>query len=538
MQPCKVFVGFVLGIGCTANEPPTGCYEVPEDSSSLFSVRDAHTIVFVLDDSRELEPYQPQLKQALLDFVQTMVNPPCVSGLELTPNPSDPFGVCPRGQRFLARYYWHRNWQPRSAFSFAFVRGSRQGTPECDDAYAQHAGVPLAAGSQSDGVFHWRPQDWDDPHSGAEKLEMLLGQIDDALQQWEMTDCAAQQPLEAVYQLFIDPEATDPRTMAFREHAQSTGAELVFISGTDDQSADPSGLLPIERYANLMGADGICLNSRTLSPLECDAPVINPFGLSSDAPIRLRQFDVLGPAVVEGPDCPVSFDGLSRVDPRVEGSRLTQARQSGVPHGFNHALCIDTLDSPVNDAFMAPLLDYGGGAIDFKMQCGPAEPLAADLLDADPASPDFGRVACRAFQVQVPELGHSCECEARGLLSISADQVPRGVKRETLEALAVEGVDPNCSCEVPNCLCEVPQLSGVDLERCRDDSLMSEADEPTGFCYVDADLGLGKPDATCPLGPRQFRVMGWNARETSRTWVACLDQPCQSLTAATEDDRR
>lgn len=104
---------------------------------------------------------------------------------------------------------------------------------------------------------------------------------------------------------------------------------------------------------------------------------------------------------------------------------------------------------------------------------------------ADPASPDFGRVACRVFVANRADSG-ACGCDIPGERPLGS------IDTETARQRFVDfGYCSNACCE-SLCFCELLQLSGDALARCQagiDDTSLDIA----GFCYVEPDVGVGDP---------------------------------------------
>ena len=143
-------------------------------------------------------------------------------------------------------------------------------------------------------------------------------------------------------------------------------------------------------------------------------------------------------------------------------------------------------------------------------------------LAIDPAD---GTVACNLVET-IPQPEGPCVCDPA-----VARQVPDAVLSSVVrEQLATQPGDP-CGENDPNCtgacLCEVLQVQQVAtnpsnaLDVCRNDENASGVE---GWCYVDADLGVGNPDIveSCPATQRRLlRFVGRGLEANTTTFVAC-----------------
>jgi hypothetical protein len=145
-------------------------------------------------------------------------------------------------------------------------------------------------------------------------------------------------------------------------------------------------------------------------------------------------------------------------------------------------------------------------------------PLLVDALD--------GTVACNLVEtIPRPEGGTCPPCNpmtARAVPDPIVDTVVRG--QLVNQPGDPCGDDEDCS---NACLCEVLQVQQVPtnppdaLTRCREDP---EATGVEGWCYVDADKGLGNPALVenCPATEqRLLRFVGGGLESGTTTFVAC-----------------
>jgi len=136
-----------------------------------------------------------------------------------------------------------------------------------------------------------------------------------------------------------------------------------------------------------------------------------------------------------------------------------------------------------------------------------------------------GTVACNLVET-IPQPEGECECDpnfARQRPDDVLDSVVRGQLSTELGRPCGEA-DPNCT---RACLCEVLQVQQVQtnppnaLEVCRDDP---DASGVEGWCYVDADQGLGNEELVenCPATQRRLlRFVGRGLEPNTTTFVAC-----------------
>jgi hypothetical protein len=136
-----------------------------------------------------------------------------------------------------------------------------------------------------------------------------------------------------------------------------------------------------------------------------------------------------------------------------------------------------------------------------------------------------GTVACNLVETS-PQPEGACNCDpafGRRAPDAVLDSVVRG-QLATERAEPCGNDDPTCA---GACLCEVLQVQQVTsnppnaLDVCRDDE---DAAGVEGWCYVDADQGLGNPALVenCPATQRRLlRFVGRGLEPNSTTFVAC-----------------
>ncbi|HWO11594.1 MAG TPA: hypothetical protein VNN80_19000 [Polyangiaceae bacterium] len=139
--------------------------------------------------------------------------------------------------------------------------------------------------------------------------------------------------------------------------------------------------------------------------------------------------------------------------------------------------------------------------------------------------PNDTTVACSLVET-IPQPDGACNCDearARRAPGPVLDSVVRTQLAGELGGPCGSG-DPNCN---NACLCEVLQVQQVTsnpadaLDICRNDL---EASGVEGWCYIDADLGIGNPElvANCPATQRRLlRFVGRGLEANSTTFVAC-----------------
>ena len=172
--------------------------------------------------------------------------------------------------------------------------------------------------------------------------------------------------------------------------------------------------------------------------------------------------------------------------------------ESGSPEVSPDECFVETAQEPIKTCFPRPLYPV-----------------------TDPESPDYGRVPCVAI-VSGRAGTPFCDCARPGYSPASADQAE--VARDELEAMAL-CVDACCE---HYCFCELQQLSGDELAWCQglDDTEYEPGYAPQGWCYVDADAGIGDPSLVehCPDTQRRLVlfVPPYVLMSGNVTYLACL----------------
>ena len=140
-------------------------------------------------------------------------------------------------------------------------------------------------------------------------------------------------------------------------------------------------------------------------------------------------------------------------------------------------------------------------------------------LSSGAAGSSAGTVPCSMFELSFPAAGCLCDV-ARG-----RGAAPAAFESAVRERAAVNGlcdVDGDASCDSA-CICELLQLAGTDLESCQNDDVVP--DDVYGFCYIDAEAGIGNPAlvADCPESQRRrLRLVGADVPAPGASmFVAC-----------------
>jgi hypothetical protein len=142
-------------------------------------------------------------------------------------------------------------------------------------------------------------------------------------------------------------------------------------------------------------------------------------------------------------------------------------------------------------------------------------------IETDETSPDFGKVACSVIEA-VPTAGAECSCDpTKGRAPVTSADLARGA-RDGLEQMRNCGPGTGVECS-SYCLCEVEQLTGEKRDACLAGS--TDADL-YGYCYVDAELGIGDPRLVENCEPNKKRVLRWVGEDMpangSTMLMACL----------------
>jgi hypothetical protein len=139
-------------------------------------------------------------------------------------------------------------------------------------------------------------------------------------------------------------------------------------------------------------------------------------------------------------------------------------------------------------------------------------------------NPDDGTVDCNLVET-IPRPEGECVCDATSARSVP-DPVLSSVVRAQLAADRAKPCGDDTSC-ANACLCEVLQVQQVDsnpdnaLEVCQ---TREDAAGVEGWCYVDADQGVGNPALveSCPATQKRLlRFVGRGLEPNTTTLVAC-----------------
>jgi hypothetical protein len=153
---------------------------------------------------------------------------------------------------------------------------------------------------------------------------------------------------------------------------------------------------------------------------------------------------------------------------------------------------------------------------------GQCLPRALDI-DTNEASPSFGKVSCSVIEAVRTE--GECTCDpTKGRSPLTSKDLRDGA-RDGLREHADCGGDTGIPCDA-FCLCEVEQLTGDKLDAC-----LAGSTDPNlyGYCYVDADLGIGNPELVERCEANKKRKLHWVGdglpANGSTMLMACLGAP-------------
>jgi hypothetical protein len=144
--------------------------------------------------------------------------------------------------------------------------------------------------------------------------------------------------------------------------------------------------------------------------------------------------------------------------------------------------------------------------------------------DAEPGSPTFGQVPCSVIEA-VQTGGGECFCDtSKGRSPVDSADLERSVRQELAEHdKCGEGTGVRCS---DYCQCKVEQLEGAELVACQEGSK-----DPNlyGYCYIDADQGIGNPALVEGCEPTKRRLLRWVGdglpANGSTMMLACFGAP-------------
>jgi hypothetical protein len=179
---------------------------------------------------------------------------------------------------------------------------------------------------------------------------------------------------------------------------------------------------------------------------------------------------------------------------------------------------------PVNDPgygynpAILGLVERLGNNVDRR--CLPRELTAVD----DPATPEVDpRVTCTIVEA-VPS-ADGCTCDgSRNRRTPKPTFVDAA--HEALLDYGLCGTESLTPCE-SFCVCEIAQLEGAELAVCQEE--LSVPGNVYGYCYVDADQGIGNPEIVsyCPLsGRRILRFVGDDTpTKGAAAFIGCIGAP-------------
>ncbi|HVR19762.1 MAG TPA: hypothetical protein VMS65_08700 [Polyangiaceae bacterium] len=122
-------------------------------------------------------------------------------------------------------------------------------------------------------------------------------------------------------------------------------------------------------------------------------------------------------------------------------------------------------------------------------------------IDQNEASPSFGKVSCSV--IEAVQTQGECSCDpTKGRAPVSSKDLRAGAKDGLREYRACGG-DIDCN---SYCLCEIEQLEGEKRDACL---AGSTAPDLYGYCYVDADLGIGNPALVERCEANKKRQLHW-----------------------------
>jgi hypothetical protein len=145
-------------------------------------------------------------------------------------------------------------------------------------------------------------------------------------------------------------------------------------------------------------------------------------------------------------------------------------------------------------------------------------------IDTNEDSPSFGAVSCTIIEA-VRNDGGACSCDpAKGRAPVTSGDLREG---------AFDGLRGNGDCDGKSsvecaqyCLCEVEQLAGMERDQC-----LSGSNDPNlyGYCYVDAELGIGNPELVAGCEANKRRLLRWVGdglpANGSTMLLACIGAP-------------
>ncbi|HVR18341.1 MAG TPA: hypothetical protein VMS65_01550 [Polyangiaceae bacterium] len=257
-----------------------------------------------------------------------------------------------------------------------------------------------------------------------------------------------------------------------------------------------------------------------------ELPAPQPCNASNDLTCECNASDqVKNSSLCEYPNGP-NTDGVQRFAKAYPGLRHLEVLKGVGDNAIVASICPKNVEpapglAPASDPSygynpaVASILDIIGDRI--GNQCLPRrlEP------DTNPESETFGKVPCNVIEAVHTD---ACACDATKGRSPLKDDLRAGA-HDALRGQGDCGGDTGVDCN-SYCLCEVEQLTGSQGEACLDGSK-----DPNlyGYCYVDAEQGLGNPELVATCEPNKKRVLRWVGEglpaNGSTMLMACLGAP-------------
>lgn len=181
------------------------------------------------------------------------------------------------------------------------------------------------------------------------------------------------------------------------------------------------------------------------------------------------------------------------------------------------SICPKVLDSSMPSSDPAYGYNPAMTAMVDRMKSALAPACLADALEVDAD----GLALCSVMEVVLPPSGGSCEpCGGDGRMDPDPDRSEALLGDLESSRFCGDTGQPACD---ELCVCELSQLEGSELEQCQTEPAVDAS--LSGYCYIDAEAGLGNPDLTdyCPVGrKRRLRFVGENVPQGgARTFVLC-----------------
>jgi hypothetical protein len=149
------------------------------------------------------------------------------------------------------------------------------------------------------------------------------------------------------------------------------------------------------------------------------------------------------------------------------------------------------------------------------------EALRGRCLPRELVANDDGTVPCAVIEANPG----SCTCDPnQRRAEPKTEEIKKAVLKQ-LEATGICGAAPLPSCNT-FCMCEILQTEGDQLQACQNRENFGTETSPIGYCYVDAEQGIGNANivANCPASSRRLlRFVGDDTpKQGSIAFIACL----------------